>query len=163
MHEHEHEHEHGSDPDHDPRPLEERIERRQMPRRADDVEIAWASWARALVLHRGKIIGAVAALCTFMGGLISTAGWRAYGPPQELSAFRAEARAADSGIVKRVSRLEEGGAERQERIRKLEEQDEFKMYLLCVIVRRTDPEATPPKCGSVIGNGQRGALPTYQR
>jgi hypothetical protein len=129
------------------------------PRRTEEIDQAYLVWAQALVLNRGKVLAVVSTLCTLLGAVISTAGWRAYGPPQELAAHTVKQFERDSVQDRRLSRLEEGADQRTERIRRLEESDELKMYMLCVVIRRIDPLATPPECGPVIQSAEGAQAP----
>lgn len=42
-----------------------------------------------------------------------------------------------------------------ERVGKLERREEMRDYILCVMVRRTDPNASPPGCDPIIERGRR--------
>jgi hypothetical protein len=128
-------------------------ERRRMARRTDDPEdvapevvLGYEAWVRAIVVHRGRIVAAVSAMAGALGFMAALFGFRVVGGPQDIAALKSEVHAGDSIASLRLSKLEADGAATRERVRTLEDADTFKMYLLCVLVRRVAPDALPTGC-----------------
>lgn len=131
-------------------------ERRHGNRRATDgdspppeVVLGYEAFVRFLIARRvrfGAIVSVVTAAVTWV--LTAAAA------PRDVKQLRAEVRASDSVRELRVNRIESAVQSADVRIQRLENSDTFKMYLLCVLVRRSDPAATPLECGDIIK--QRG-------
>ena len=119
---------------------------RQPRRRDDDPDDAivkgWAVWMQLMFLHRAKGIALVALLTWLM----TTLGFRYIGPAEilhdEIKAvvMRVDTLAAQvDDIEKRVTAA---GTEREAIRQRLD----WVIYLQCVSVRRTDPNALPSIC-----------------
>lgn len=85
-------------------------------------------WLRRVTLS--DVIAAIALL----GMVLSVIGWRAYSPQQLAGQISAEA-------IARVAL--------ERRVDSLANQQQFTNYMLCVLVRRTDPLAVPATCSPV--------------
>lgn len=130
-------------------------ERRQQHRRENDVEpelfVGYEAFVRFMVAKRLRFGALVGFVCTAGGYTVA-----AVGAPRDVVKLRAEVHSSDSIRDIRVARIEGSIQVGEGRLQRLENSDTFKMYLLCVLVRRTDPNATPPECGAII---QQGAKP----
>lgn len=79
-----------------------------------------------MFVHRAKLVIALSGASGFGGYVIATLG-----------------------VNHRVSNLESLAHTNSDRIARLEENDRVKTYMLCVLVKKADPIATPPECGPV--------------
>lgn len=125
-------------------------ERRQRLRRAEDTDRVVEHWAAWLVRNKLKLLSVVAAVSAFVGSLATSMGFRLYGPPQDIAAVRVEYKSADSAIVVRVVRLEDGKSSMDARMGAVERKLDLLTFITCVGLRRTDPAMVPPDCQTVI-------------
>jgi hypothetical protein len=106
-------------------------DRRHNMRREDDIDPSTARgfefWVRLMFLHKGKLIALLTALAG-AGGYV----------------------AGVSGLGMRVGKLEAMVIDNSARIRRLEQSDANKTYMLCIISRATAPNLAPPECGTII-------------
>jgi hypothetical protein len=127
-------------------------ERRHERRREEDVDpelfVGYEAFVRFMVAKRLRFGAIVGFVCTAGGYTVA-----AIGAPREVVKLRAEVHSSDSVRDIRVARIEGSIQVGEGRLQRLENSDTFKMYLLCVLVRRTDPNATPPECGAIIQQG----------
>jgi len=97
----------------------------------DQSPTPWRKWA--------EVIGLALSVLAIVGFLSSALGLRLWGASQDVAA-----------LTTRVVKLEDGGREVNERIRSLENASQFQSYLVCVQLRRADPNALPPGCTPII-------------
>jgi hypothetical protein len=104
--------------------------RRRGPRREDDLDEAqlrgWNFWAKVMFVHRAKLLAIVGPLSLAAGYTIAAMGLQA-----------------------RVKKLEEVTTATSERVSNLEDADQVKLYILCVLLREQHPSLVPPQCGVV--------------
>jgi hypothetical protein len=132
-------------------------ERRQRARRVSDDDqptpeqalgmIAWIARRFTSRLKLSFVVGALSCVSTYV--------LTAMGAPREVRQLRADIRTNDSARAERTTRIEAAIQSTTERIDRLEKADETKMYLLCVLVKRSDPIALPKDCDDHIQ--KRGA------
>lgn len=91
-----------------------------------------------------RLAASVASLGVVLGALVASFGFKVAGPGARVDALAARSSVTDSVLAQHARRLD-----------RLESRDEFATYLLCVLIRRSDPTALPPECGPVIQS--RGA------
>jgi len=113
-------------------------ERRSAPRRADDLVLGHVAWLEWVVLHRGKFATLAALLGSLVTFLATTMAMRMVSE-RDMVALTHTVSQHDSAIISLDHRM---GT--------VEESQRFQDYLSCVLVRRVDPTALPPKCQSVI-------------
>ncbi len=53
-------------------------------RREEDMSREWNRWAALVILHRGKLIALLTALASIITWIMTTAGYRYTGPPQDI-------------------------------------------------------------------------------
>lgn len=86
------------------------------------------------------------ALGTLVGGIGSALGFKRYGPAEQVHEVRVQVSRLDSAMNVRVTRLEVSTTKVNADVEKIRTDQEFHSYLLCVILRRTDGAAVPPRC-----------------
>jgi hypothetical protein len=96
-------------------------------RRDDDPDVEMAArfgfWAKLFVVHRAKVMAVLMIASTIAGAMATSAL-----------------------LAPRVTRLEGAVAVLQTDVNALKESEETKMYILCTLLRRTDPAALPTTC-----------------
>jgi hypothetical protein len=137
----------------DPRPFDQRVERRHEPRRAADMDRATNEWARMIIVHRGKVIAGAFAVGSAFSSLVTTAGWRLFGPPQELAAFVEKQRVVDSAFVVRITRLEIARAEDRTLLEETARKAGIANYLICWTSEQARPGARVPGCREILAKG----------
>lgn len=107
---------------------------------------SWQSKALTWV----TLASAVGAL---VGFFMSTVGMRIVGPEQGIAAVRADVLRVDTAHVRRIEALEAQERGLKEQVSALQKDGEFQSYLSCVILRRIDQAAVPPRCSTITVRG----------
>lgn len=115
-------------------------ERRQALRRADDIAVGHMAWLEWIVLHRGALASLAAIVGSVITFLATTMAMRQIGQ-RDMQSLTHTVAQHDSALVSLDRRMSAA-----------EESQRFQDYLSCVLVRRVEPNALPPKCQTVINN-----------
>lgn len=86
-----------------------------------------------------RLAGTVATVSVGIGAVIASFGFKVYGPGARVDQIAQQMASQDSVL-----------AHHERRIDRLEQRDDFTSYLLCVVLRRSDPAAVPNECGPII-------------
>lgn len=99
-------------------------------------------WAKIVILHRGKAI----VLASVLTSCLTAAGYRYVGPQDDIQTLDRKVTVRIDTLAARVTRVEasvsEGAADRADIKRQLA----WVIYMNCVTMRRTDPDALPEIC-----------------
>lgn len=111
----------------------------------------------------GKVAALSITIGTMIGGIMTSLGMRMIGPPADIAAARTDALRNDSLIITRVNqafseidRLKVTAESNKERIANMEGDLSIVTYVVCVNLRRSDPNAVPPQCNTAIRQGAGG-------
>lgn len=117
------------------------VERRRADSPRRDIDVGFEAWVARLLVRRAKLVAFATAISSAATCVGVTAAQRMLSA-DDLSRLKARV-SSDSAAISSLNT----------RISAVEEDQRFQKYLLCVLVRRIDANATPAECGNIVRQG----------